>query len=251
MNQNMEKYLQELCEIYEFYKNAESLVDSGSLPDADENGNFYSVPSMTFKYLLKYYGFDSQPKVVSNDEYYHLDTSEMFHGFQEYDHGVNFLQDNDYHFGNGKIYGFYGSWDDYTAEKYTATFFRNPYDADKGKVLGFKVASNNYATRDQLDYLLEISPDNYENIDDERVREKMQSLKIFYSKLQESGENVEEYSKWIKNFIASDMSCFAVYLGFDYLYNAARDERIVYNRGKVVVTQNSIDRFNEGASERA
>jgi len=230
--------MQELQELYEIYNDV-VLKHLRNPRQYDEYGKRVSVDSDMYKAIIKYYGYDKKPEIVSDEDYISMDKKEVYHGFTHFSHGLELLFSVDkYNLGTGG----YTPGLFFTSDKSVGVWYTNHgvegLDEDEARVLNVKINSENFMEFDELQDLI-VSPilDLPPNTKQEH-REKIKKLYEFCKKMKDDGKSVDGFLKTMKK-----LSNFGVYLGLDWIEEQDYEHTIVFNRNCLSVSESTAKRF--------
>ncbi len=262
----------EAQKIFEFFTNHLQEIGSKILSDryAMTNYDFDKyVRGAVFEYMLDLFNFKGFPQKVENKKFKEINSETLFHGYKNFEHGANFLCDNDYHSGVGITRGFFLTDDKDEALKYTAVNFPNPIPADENKILNVKILSDNFIGYDTLCYYRELLYDaltEFRNIKqsnkellisqanerlNECVSEKDRTKFVELFDFLEFEVDVESRVAFMDMF-TNNLSSIAIYLGYDYIScpkNLGKvscqdgNFMIVLNRSALAVSESEYEKF--------
>ena len=269
---------QELDIIFKYYKKLRDDYNSGEFVDKtyeqDEACNYNTIMDKLFYFIIDLRGYNKVPLVVSDEEF-EKDLREntrktVYHGFEEFSYGANFLWDFYYHYGDGGYgAGFYTTRDSMETLSYTA----NKDRADENKVLKMIINSKNGVNIAEIEALarnltynmnaeynrdLVVGEDVYNgemNLSDSEAEEFIQREKTRREMFKALCEYIREHfpsaseNDYLTYGLFSNASILCAYLGFDYATRVGRDSEhfLVFNRGVVETSESEFKRFVSNA----
>ena len=255
--------MDELKQIYEYY--LEMTKDENL-----ENSEFYGVYSgigdnrivelsrRVFGYMVDLKGFNKFPALLKDINFIFRKGRTLYHGFKEFDHGAQFLNDWNYHYGIGvRSSGFY-----LTNLKMEAKTFTVPIDsgrfADGSKIMSFKLSSKKGVKIETLDYYKSLIEEGKTQFAFEEDREKLTELYTFFNELKPK-KKPKTTKEEFKNIFLKNLGNIAVYLGYEYIVNKPQNFNdlkgyigtytIVLNRGALVADQKENEIFIKNSNK--
>ena len=191
-----------------------------------------------FSFIVDEYGFNKNPQIIPSIKYFVCEGNRVYHGFKEFDHGAEFLVDQNYHKGVGYTCGMYFTNDEYEADNYTAKFINSDdYEIDAFKTIECKIGSHNSVSYDNLCKLRDaILSNQLSSIENEKDLNKINDI---LSKIKALGddENVVGFLKCI----LKNPSTLAVLMNYDYIIDGLH--LIMLNRNIMIVSDVEFNRF--------
>lgn len=192
-----------------------------------------------FKFTLNLFEFNKPVQIVSNKKYEkmkgvcvgnnnHVEIRELYRGARDISHHHNLIFDDDYHPGVGDyFFGLFTANNFSTAETYAN---RKKENVLKLKTQDLIVADNMFfdIILSNLDKDLSNFPVSKEKIDD--------FIKFM------GNQSEEDRSKFL-SMLYDNISLFAVYLGFDCIFDQSFPSYVILNRGKIAISQKEADRI--------
>lgn len=237
-----------------------------------DTGKNENIPCHKLYYFMcDIRNFGGFPKILDDEKFEKLIEIQpvMYHGFEEYEHGANYLWDFYYHYGDG-FYGggFYATSSKKEAINYTC----NDVRINNDRVLSLVVNSKNYIKYDELTRLMNcllegdadgyiplLRDDNFYNSIQEKQEHKIleeKRAKMFKDWVEYIYSNFKEVKRHeLINDLSSNIGVLAVYLGFDYMTRKNNhvhhsDHNIIYNRNAVVVSESEFQKFMDNSGEK-
>lgn len=198
------------------------------------------VSYLLYSYIRDLYEYNKFPEIIEEKDFKKNKQKFIYHGFEKYEHGANFLCDWNFHQGNWFYNGFYFSENQGDAESYCINY--------KEKItLKAKLNNDNGVTENNLfrvaNYLTGRGGFSAINI---QLRGRIDKLEEKFDKL--IVEDVYTKGKF-RSFICQDISKLAILLGYDYIrrdgcHVSDRFEHIIIlNRGALCVSKEEYNRF--------
>ncbi len=261
----MTKIYEKLDKIYKFYKKLKGEFDISFSMTESFNGYsalmlnthlHHAIRSKFYKYVVSVFDFDKPPKIVSAKDYKALNKIELYHGYEKYFHGAEYLSGNEV-FDFGWIpSGFYVTADRPFAYYHTGRY-ENHIKEEKDtlkKVLSVKLNTEKICHFNYIKCIREkIQAGDFDDFP-EQDNEKIWELINFALTIESDAERLEFVQLFLENY-----SNLAILLGYDAMYGgfAGYDEDDeqnpaeieVLNRGIVTVKQSKFDWFLKRAKE--
>ena len=211
----------------------------------DEHSNALSPTMGLFKLILERRGFMASPKVISKKDYKNYLVPEIYHGFKEKEHGMAFLNMDNYHLGTGTQMGTYFSREKEEAISYTG----EKGVSEKGKVLPAKLTPARYENLTDILQILNVvnGQSSVISIDNPEYKQKINELMDFCA---DRDEDNEKFKFFI--YMTKTAQMMAVYLGLDYLsmQKGSKEHIVLFNRSKLVVSEEMVREFSEECEEK-
>ena len=223
--------MEKLKEAYDYFckiKNRKGMLYNNLTGEERfKGGKFLSYE--LFSELVRLHSFDEKPQILTVREFDKIQSLPYYHGFREYEHGVDLIDGKDYHYGLGYISGLYFTDDRREAYDYSKW--------DNNKILQIKINSDNYIDYDGLCGYKEALKRNrlsvIQDIGDRREIEKL----LNFVKSQDNKKMALSFYKTIMD----NLSCLGVIIGVDYITDG--NYIIVLNRGKIITNDLDYARF--------
>ena len=192
----------------------------------DDDIHHYDA-SRLYQFMIKLFGYNEKPKVISNEKFKDLDAPILYRGVRKQEHAQNLINGDDYHYGAGTQYdGLYSS-----KEKRIASSYGN---------FIFKMKLSEDAKVSKVVYLLDdwYYRNTHKSYDKEK-REKAQTLVDFIKCIKSKTQR--ELFMYI---FSKDRTTLLIYLGFDALIKINGDY-VIFNRGKIVFSEREYNKISK------
>ena len=246
--------------VYSYFKSKYTEKNIQQEKDQGYNEEYYTVQDplkFVFGFAIDAMGYNGFPVVLKDEDWEKIDGVTYYHGYEEYAHGANFLNDAKYHYGDGRLFdgtltnGFYLTKNKYIAKLYTKPAGDRPSDSDRVLPVKLKLGRTAYLTSFSLKLLMMKKKEDYSGFGSDEINQNFTDLKIFLDSIK---SDTSEQSKMFRRIIKSP-TLLAVLMGYEYFtdYENAmtangrnlKDSLIVQDRSLIMVRESDYNRFIE------
>jgi len=250
-----EEIIEELNEIYEFFKEVDKYKRMWNDPIKSYTANGKTIYLHTnspnpFAYsrltafLVNYYNMTNKPQIIDDTVYENLNSTLVYRGERTTEHARNLIQDEDYHTGGGT----FGDAIYTTTSKDFAKCYSYCWDNKKpGICVEYKLIPDalilSNSTLEKLKDLIKLHYYNHK-IDLENLN--IINKERFLALLDYLKYKGDEY--FTESFIAEHSNALAIYLGYDIL-QANDSYYMILNRNKLCLSESEYNRVIEQAKK--